>query len=120
MNLLETALTGLNWSELHRTLDKQGFAKLPRLLSADTCRKLVQEYDNEDIYRKTIDMARYRFGIGEYKYYQAPLPDVLQELREGLYPELAKAWVPFIREPDTAWALSFMTPSSARTIAREW
>ena len=36
-------------------------------------------------------MKRYRFGIGEYKYYHTPLPDQLQQIRDNLYPELAKA-----------------------------
>jgi hypothetical protein len=34
-------------------------------------------------------MSRYRFGVGEYKYFQAPLPEILQQLREGFYPPLA-------------------------------
>ena len=34
-------------------------------------------------------MARYRFGVGEYKYFANPLPAVVQELREHAYPPLA-------------------------------
>jgi hypothetical protein len=34
-------------------------------------------------------MARYRFGSGEYKYFAAPLPPVVQSLREELYGRLA-------------------------------
>jgi hypothetical protein len=34
-------------------------------------------------------MARYRFGIGEYKYFGSPLPPVVQSLRENLYGRLA-------------------------------
>ncbi|MDK8180084.1 2OG-Fe(II) oxygenase [Paenibacillus sp. UMB4589-SE434] len=85
------SLVNLNWSELHQTLDEQGYAKLPCLLNSDVCESLMEGYEDESLYRKTIDMTRYRFGIGEYKYYQTPLPDLLQQLRDGLYPELAKA-----------------------------
>ena len=34
-------------------------------------------------------MARYRFGLGEYKYFAAPLPPLVQALRTHAYPPLA-------------------------------
>jgi len=34
-------------------------------------------------------MARYRFGVGEYKYFADPLPPVVREIRERAYPPLA-------------------------------
>jgi hypothetical protein len=34
-------------------------------------------------------MARYRFGVGEYRYFAEPLPGMVQELRERAYPPLA-------------------------------
>ena len=47
-------------------------------------------------FRSRIDMARFRFGVGEYKYFAAPLPPVVQTLREDLYAGLApiaNSWI---------------------------
>jgi hypothetical protein len=35
-------------------------------------------------------MERYRFGIGDYKYFANPLPDLVAELRSSAYPHLAE------------------------------
>src|SRR5437762_13779268 len=35
-------------------------------------------------------MARYRFGIGDYKYFAHPLPPVVADLRAHAYPPLAR------------------------------
>jgi hypothetical protein len=34
-------------------------------------------------------MARFRFGLGEYKYFAMPLPPIVAELRASLYPRVA-------------------------------
>jgi len=88
---LATNLAACDWDTLQQRLDEQGFAKLPRLLDPEQCDELIRGYEEPALFRTTIDMARYRFGVGEYRYYQAPLPGILQNLREGLYPELAKS-----------------------------
>ncbi len=36
---------------------------------------LADLYDEDARFRSTIDMARYRFGEGEYRYFDHPLPD---------------------------------------------
>ncbi|MBB6691865.1 2OG-Fe(II) oxygenase [Cohnella xylanilytica] len=92
----------LDWDKLQRALDDDGFAKLPSLLSEAECEAIVGTYGEEDRFRRTIDMARYRFGSGEYKYFGAPLPDWLRQLREGFYPELSRAanrWLERLGQP---------------------
>ncbi|MBW7460018.1 2OG-Fe(II) oxygenase [Paenibacillus sepulcri] len=88
---LRERITGLDWVSLHRSLDEHGYAKLPSMLTKAACTEIIGTYGEDNLFRSTIDMARYRFGMGEYKYYAAPLPDLLQQLREALYPELAAA-----------------------------
>lgn len=86
---LTQSLVDLDWNFIRQSLDEHGYAKLPGLLSKTECKDIISTYEEESRFRTTVDMARYRFGIGEYKYYNAPLPLLLQRLREGLYPELA-------------------------------
>ncbi|UUZ95594.1 2OG-Fe(II) oxygenase [Paenibacillus sp. P25] len=83
-------VASLDWPSLQKQLDEQGYASLPVLLEEAECRELIGMYDEEANFRSRIDMERYRFGQGEYKYFAAPAPPLLQELRSSLYPELAQ------------------------------
>ncbi|GGI45049.1 prolyl 4-hydroxylase [Paenibacillus marchantiophytorum] len=101
---LQQSLENLNWHSIQQSLDEQGYAKLPGLLNKQDCEDVISGYEEEDCFRTTIDMARYRFGIGEYKYYNTPLPPLLLQLREGLYPELAitaNRWLGQLGQPAT-------------------
>jgi hypothetical protein len=81
----------LDWACLERSLDARGYASAPtRVLTDDECVELVKMYDDESRFRSRIDMARYRFGQGEYKYFASPLPNVVSELRQQLYAPLAR------------------------------
>ncbi len=64
----------LDWEVLHQSLDEAGFVKLGTLLSPAQCNSLIGMYEDESLYRSTINMERYRFGEGEYKYFAHPLP----------------------------------------------
>ena len=82
-------IADLDWSSIGASLDAQGFAKLPAILSPGDCESLAALYTNDAHFRSRIDMARFRFGVGEYKYFAAPLPAIVQTLREDLYAHLA-------------------------------
>jgi hypothetical protein len=71
-------------------LDQQGFARLSDMISSDMCDRLAGYFDHPEItYRSTIDMARYSFGRGTYRYFDYPLPTIIQSLRHALYAPLA-------------------------------
>ncbi len=82
-------LASIEWSATSSLLDAQGFAPLPAVLSAAECAELRALYDDDRRFRSRIEMERFRFGVGEYKYFAAPLPLLIQTLRAGLYPPLA-------------------------------
>ena len=89
MKEIKTKLSVINWKTVTENMNEKGFARLPNLLSGDQCEELIQNYNNENLYRKTVVMERYRFGLGEYKYFDYPLPDLIQNIRENVYPRLA-------------------------------
>jgi hypothetical protein len=76
-------------TDLAAALDRDGYAVLPRLLSADECRDLAALYDERERFRSRVVMARHGYGSGEYKYLAYPLPPLVAGLRQSLYPSLA-------------------------------
>jgi uncharacterized protein len=82
-------LNALEWRSISQELDNKGSVVLEGLASADECRALAAMYLKDEFFRSRVVMGRHGFGRGEYKYFNYPLPDVVAELRTGLYPRLA-------------------------------
>ena len=89
-----------DWQKVTSDLNDKGYALITNFLVDGRCKQLIAEYDNPNCYRKTVVMERYRFGLGEYKYFDYPLPEIVQLLRENIYPKLvpiANAWMKALR-----------------------
>ena len=82
-------LARLDWDAIGASLDEWGYARTPALLDPSECALLRGLYAEEARFRSRVDMARFRFGVGEYKYFADPLPALVSELREGAYEPLA-------------------------------
>ena len=82
-------LNVLDWPRISQDLDTHGSAVLDRLIAPDECRAVVAMYPQDDLFRSRVVMARHGFGRGEYKYFDYPLPQIVDELRTELYPRLA-------------------------------
>lgn len=82
-------LADLDWNSLHHSLWEHGHALTSPILDPEECSGLIAMYGAEDKFRSHIVMSRYRFGSGDYKYFNYPLPEIVQELRECSYPYLA-------------------------------
>lgn len=83
------------WGNITEKMHQNGYAIIPGLLDTEQCEVLKADYYNPKLYRKTVVMARHRFGLGEYKYFSYPLPDLIQTIRTSIYPHLvpiANAW----------------------------
>lgn len=89
MKNIQSNLSAINWQDVTERMNEKGYALLPKLLSNEQCEELIQNYGKANLYRKTIVMERYRFGLGEYKYFNYPLPGLIQTIRENVYPHLA-------------------------------
>ncbi|HEY2552106.1 MAG TPA: 2OG-Fe(II) oxygenase [Streptosporangiaceae bacterium] len=88
-------MAAVRWDEVAAGMNDVGCALTGPLLTPAECRELAVLYDQPDHFRSTIDMARYRFGSGQYRYFAAPFPGPVQQLRHALYPRLlpiARDW----------------------------
>ena len=84
-----------DWENITQSMHQNGYAIILELLSEEECEMLKIDYNNPALYRKTVVMERYRFGLGEYKYFNYPLPDIIQTIRTTIYPHLvsiANSW----------------------------
>ncbi|HEV2253310.1 MAG TPA: 2OG-Fe(II) oxygenase [Streptosporangiaceae bacterium] len=96
------SLATWDWSAISADLDASGCAVTPRLLSAAQCRELSGLYDRAELFRSTIDMARHRFGSGQYRYFTHDLPGPVSALREAFYPcllPIARSWAGRLGRP---------------------
>jgi uncharacterized protein len=85
----------LHWADIGAGLDDVGVGPTASVLTVGECRSLVDVYGDDSRFRSTIDMARHRFGEGQYRYFDHPLPEVVAELRAAFWPHLlpiARTW----------------------------
>ena len=68
---------------------------MPAGCSTPTSVALIALYGDDGRFRSTIDMARHRFGEGQYRYFAHPLPELVSALRAAFWPHLlpiAREW----------------------------
>ena len=81
-------LSAADWPRLTAELDERGVATLPGLFDRATCRAVAAAYDDAEMFRSRVIMAKHGFGRGEYRYFDYPLPFDLATLRATLYDAL--------------------------------
>lgn len=91
----EQRVADADWCSISAELDELGCALIGSLLIGDETEAIASLYDDNTKFRSTIDMGRYRFGEGEYRYFTPPFPEAIVELKRSLYPRLvpiARTW----------------------------
>jgi len=80
---------GLDWRAVADSLSERGYAVTAPILLREEGASLAAMYGDETRFRSRIVMERYRFGVGDYKYFDNPLPENVASLRSAAYPHLA-------------------------------
>lgn len=112
MSIYADRVAEADWTALAQEMDAYGSALTPLLLTEDECADMAALYDDTGRFRSTIDMERYRFGSGQYRYFTEPFPEPVAELRAALYPRL----LPLARE----WAAKLGRPAPWPDTLAEW
>jgi hypothetical protein len=84
-----------DWEAITAEVNDFGGALLPRLLTDAEADAIKGLYPDDGLFRSTIDMSRYRFGEGEYRYFHQPYPEPIEALKQALSPRLlpiARDW----------------------------
>ncbi|WNM60123.1 2OG-Fe(II) oxygenase [Candidatus Nitrospira allomarina] len=87
-NNITTRVRAIDWEQVSSDVEAQGHAVTERLLSPKECQSLASLYSCDEMFRSRIVMSRHNFGRGEYQYFRYPLPDLIEQLRNAIYPHL--------------------------------
>src|SRR6266850_2620222 len=86
---VDRRITNIDWPEVRRRLDADGYAVVHGLVPPAEARDLTASYARPELFRSRVVMSRHGFGRGEYQYFHYPLPALVAGLRAALYPRLA-------------------------------
>ncbi len=109
MSIWQQRVAATDWKAVRTELETVGGALTGPLVTPAEAAELATIYPDAARFRSTIDMARYRFGEGQYRYFHRPYPEIVTELKYALYPRLlpiARDWWTRLRR-DPPWPDSF-------------
>jgi hypothetical protein len=89
-------IEAIDWSEAARTMNEEGWVIVPAILTPSEADSIASMFDEDKRFRNRIIMERHGFGRGQYKYFDYPLPPLIDELRRGFYPhvaDIANGWM---------------------------
>jgi hypothetical protein len=92
-----------DWTKAAERLTRDGCVLLPKLAEAAVCAHLRGLFADDTRFAKTVIMDRPDFGLGVYRYFRAPIPTVVEELRRAVYPHaalVANDWQRLLGEED--------------------
>jgi len=87
---IQKRIDALDWTPAEQSLSERGYAVTAPILTADECKSIISLYPDANRFRSHVTMERHRFGVGDYKYFADPLPELVTDLRTSAYPHLAR------------------------------
>jgi hypothetical protein len=97
-------LQSFDWDRLGLRVTRDGCVLIPGVVEASTCSELRDMFDDDALFARTVVMDRADFGAGVYRYFRAPIPNVVDQLRRALYPHVARianGWQRLLSEPES-------------------
>ncbi|MCE7991488.1 MAG: 2OG-Fe(II) oxygenase [Roseivirga sp.] len=94
--------SNINQTALYNQINEKGYGLISSVLTPAQCQNLILNYTKNSLFRKTVVMERHSYGKGQYRYYQHPLPELIQKLRTDIYQllgPLANQWAKALRQP---------------------
>jgi hypothetical protein len=88
-------LREFDWDQVADQLTREGCAVLRQLLDPALCAELCSWFDDDGLFVKTVVMDEPDFGQGVYRYFQQPIPSIVDGLRRAIYPHVsavANSW----------------------------
>jgi hypothetical protein len=95
VNTWKERVDGADWEHITEDVNELGCALTPELLTPAECGQIAGLYDHDEHFRSTVIMGRHRYGEGEYRYFERPFPEPIEQLKQALYPHLlpiARDW----------------------------
>jgi hypothetical protein len=86
---IATSVAAIDWAAVEDELDAFGFAVTEPLLEPEECAEVIELFDQLEVFRSSVVMARHGYGEGIYRYFADPLVPLVHELRTHLYERLA-------------------------------
>jgi hypothetical protein len=88
-----------DWGAVRADLENYGCGLTGALLDPGESAAIAALYGDDARFRATVDLARYRFGAGEYRYFAEPFPAAVAGLKQALYPRLppVRSWMSRLR-----------------------
>jgi hypothetical protein len=99
---VDERVAATDWATITEEMNSFGCALTPLILSPAECASIAGLYNEVKHFRSTVDMARFRFGSGQYRYFDRPYPQLVRQLREAFYPRLlpiARDWAAKLGQP---------------------
>ena len=106
MPTIQKRIHSLDWRVLKESLSANGYAVTLPVLTPAECDAVIAFYHDDSRFRSQVIMERHRFGLGDYKYFADPLPEIVAGLRISAYPylaEVANEWALALGDGDSPY-----------------